>query len=72
MQENFKKSDLTEQERQYVNNLSKRLGLSKHSVKLRDGLRFEQLSFTKRNPWTVRAERRIKNKRARQARKLNR
>jgi len=39
MQENFKKSDLTEQERQYVNNLSKRLGLSKHSVKLRDGLR---------------------------------
>ena len=67
-----KKSDLTDQEKAYVNALGKSLGLSKHAVRLGVGYRFQQMSFTKRNPWQVRAERRAQNKRAKQARKLNR
>lgn len=67
-----KKSDLTDQQIQYVNFLTKKLGLSKHSVRLGEGMRFMQMSFTKRNPWQVREGRRAKNKRAKQARKLNR
>lgn len=55
--------------------------LSKHSRLLitkvdEDGndipIRFQQFSFTKVNPWTVRARNRAANKARRQARKHNR
>jgi hypothetical protein len=47
-------------------------GGSKHSRRTRDGSRFLQWSYTKRNPWTVRNERRAAAKRAKLARKINR
>lgn len=51
---------------------SKMQGGSKHSRFVVSGQRFRQVSYTKRNPWTVRAENRTKNRRARAARKINR
>jgi len=47
---------------------------AKHSRTLMSqfDLRFKTISWTKRNPWTVREERRARAKRAKQARKINR
>lgn len=46
--------------------------LSKHSRSLPANSRFTQFSYTKRDRYTVRQENRIRNKRARAARKINR
>lgn len=64
------KTGLSAAQRRFVADLSRKLGLSKHSVKLSSS-RFEQTSFTKRNPWMVRDENRAKERRRKQARKLN-
>ena len=48
-----------------------RLGISKHTIALSRG-KYGFYSSTKTPPWTRLAKRRAKNKRARQARKLNR
>lgn len=64
------KTKLSTDQRRFISNMSRRLGLSKHSVKLNSS-RFNQISFTKRNPWTVRDENRAKERRRKQARKNN-
>ena len=49
-----------------------RAGMSKHAIPAPTGCRFQQSSNTRRDPWTIRAENRARNKRQRTARRLNR
>lgn len=64
-----------EQIKKLYRQLQKKRGASKHTLfisKGEDSEDYMQFSLTKRRHWTLKAERRARAKRAKQARKLNR